>query len=66
MSSQDKFKSLGIRMKKNFMDQVDEKINVIRHSEDRNVSYSEVVREGLELWLEKPYTPTTGVDDDRG
>lgn len=56
VSSQDKFKSLGIRMKRDLMDKVDEKINVIRHSEDRNVSYSEVVREGLELWLEQPYT----------
>ena len=65
MSSQDKFKSLGIRMKRDLMDKVDEKINVIRHSEDRNVSYSEVVREGLELWLEQPYTPSMGELHDR-
>lgn len=55
MLHENDYKSLGVRMKIELVNKVDEKINRIRRTEDRNVSYSEVIREALELWLDVPY-----------
>jgi Arc/MetJ-type ribon-helix-helix transcriptional regulator len=48
-------KSIGLKLPKEFVDKLDAKIDVIRQIEDRNVSYAEVVKEALSLWVEIPY-----------